>query len=352
MDCVRDRVYYIVLCKPVVGGYVPETMDLPHQLRLAIEREARGHDASALGNAAAALSASYRRSGGGAVDAAAYAVARMPATFAATASAMAALAAALPGFAPATLLDAGAGTGAALWAADATWASLAGATLLEGAPRMADVGRRLAVRGGSAVAGARWVHADLTAPWHAPPHDLVSAAYVLGELPEPARAALVARLWELATGALLLVEPGTPRGWTTIRAAREQLRAAGASVVAPCPHGAACPMPADPEADWCHFARRLARTRVHRAAKGAALGYEDEKYAFVAVARAPGAPVAARVLRHPVVRPGRAELRLCAEDGLYHVEVTRGGRAHWPVVRDLRWGDPVPPDLLGADRRL
>lgn len=325
-------------------------MDLPHQLRLALEREVRGHDGPALARASAELSASYRRDGGGLVDAAAYAVARMPATFAATAAAMHALAAALPGFAPVTLLDAGAGTGAALWAADAVWVSLAGATLLESVPQMLDLGRRLAARGGPAVAGARWLRVDLTTAWDAPPHDLVSAAYVLGELSEPARTALVARLWERAGGALLLVEPGTPRGWATIRAAREQLRAAGAYVVAPCPHSGACPMPADPVVDWCHFAQRLARSRAHRAAKGAALGYEDEKYAYVAAARVPGGPIAARVLRHPLVRPGRIELQLCTRDGLRRREVTRGDRAGWGVARDLGWGDAIPPELLAPDQ--
>jgi ribosomal protein RSM22 (predicted rRNA methylase) len=325
-------------------------MDLPHLLRLALEREVRGHAGPALARASAELSASYRRAGGGPVDAAAYAVARMPATFAATAAAMGALAAGLPAFAPATLLDAGAGTGAALWAADATWVSLSNATLLEGAPQMADLGRRLATRGGPTIAGAHWVRADLTAAWDTPLHDLVSAAYVLGELPEPARATLVARLWEHAAGALLLVEPGTPRGWTTIRAAREQLRAAGAHLVAPCPHSEACPMPADPAVDWCHFAQRLARSQAHRAAKGGALGYEDEKYAYIAAARAPGDPVAARVLRHPLVRPGRAELQLCTRDGLRRLEVTRGDRAAWGIARDLRWGDAAPPELSGPDQ--
>lgn len=323
-------------------------MDLPHQLRLALERELRAYDGGTIARGAAALSAGYRRAGVAPADAAAYAAARMPATFAATAAAMGALAVALPDFAPATFLDAGAGTGAALWAADATWSSLAAATLLEGAPQMAELGRQLAARGGPAVAGARWVCADLVAPWEVAPHDLVCAAYVIGELPEPARPALVTRLWERATGALLLVEPGTPRGWATIRAARAQLIASGAHVVAPCPHSAVCPMPADPEVDWCHFARRLARTRAHRAAKGAALAYEDEKYAYVAVAPRPGVPASARVLRHPVVRPGRVALQLCAREGLRRLDVTRADREGWQAARDLRWGDAVPATLVAS----
>jgi ribosomal protein RSM22 (predicted rRNA methylase) len=156
----------------------------------------------------------------------------------------------------------------------------------------------------------------------------------------------VAQLWERAEAAMVLIEPGTPQGWARIRAAREQLRSLGARIVAPCPHQEACPMPAD---DWCHFAQRIGRSREHRAAKGGALGYEDEKYSYVAVARAPGAPIAARVLRHPLQRPGRVELALCATSGLRSATVTRTSGQMWRLARDLRWGDALPQGMASED---
>lgn len=328
-------------------------MELPNQLRVALERELRGRGGEAIARAAAELSARYRDDGGGPVDAVAYAATRMPATYAACAAALAAVAQTLPGFAPASLLDVGAGTGAALWAADATWPSLASADLVEGSPAMIELGFRLARRGGPPVAGARWVCTDLIAPWEnvpniltSPQYDLVTAAYLFGELPAGARADLVARLWARAGQAMVLVEPGTPRGWATIRAAREQLRAAGAHLVAPCPHEGTCPMPADPEADWCHFAQRLARSKAQRAAKGATLGFEDEKFAYVAAARRPGELPAARVLRHPLTRQGRVELALCTREGLERIICTRSDRTVWATARDLAWGDPIPQLLL------
>ena len=98
-------------------------------------------------------------------------------------------------------------------------------------------------------------------------------------LGEPERSRLVEKAWEATSRALLLVEPGTPAGFEIIRAAREQLIAAGAFIGAPCPHETPCPMAAG---DWCHFAVRVERTRLHRQAKGGDLGYEDEKFSFVA----------------------------------------------------------------------
>lgn len=321
-------------------------MELPNQLRLMIERELRGGGA-ALAREAAALSADYRAAGRAgtlsATTAMAYAATRMPATYAAASAALHALARGLPAFAPATQLDLGAGTGAALWAATSRWPELAAATLIEREPAMIALGQRLAASSAGVLSQAQWRQADLLGPWEAPQHDLVTATYMLGELPDQQRAALVARLWERAAGALVLVEPGTPRGWATIRAVREQLRAAGAMLVAPCPHQGPCPMPAD---DWCHFAQRIARTRAHRAAKGAALGYEDEKFSYVAAARVTPTPIAARVLRHPTVRPGHIQLALCADDGLRQVTVSRGSGSGWRLARDLRWGDTLPPGAL------
>lgn len=325
-------------------------MDLPHDLRLAIDMALRGVGQAELRAAAADLSARYRaghaaaagpgaRYVAGPADASAYAAYRMPATYAAVAAALRELAARMPGWAPRSLLDAGAGLGAALWAATGAWDALASAELIEAAPAMRALGMQLAARAQHpALRGATWVAADLAGGWRAEAHDLVTATYVLGELPAAARAALVDRLWEHSGQALLLVEPGTPAGWAIIRDARERLRAAGATIIAPCPHQGQCPLPAS---DWCHFAQRVSRSKAQRAAKGADLGYEDEKFAYVAVARTPGTPITARVLRHPQARPGRIELTLCTPEGIRQETVTKGDRERWRQAREAEWGDTL-----------
>ncbi|HKX33439.1 MAG TPA: small ribosomal subunit Rsm22 family protein, partial [Blastocatellia bacterium] len=97
-----------------------------------------------------------------------------------------------------------------------------------------------------------------------------------------------------------------------------------------------CPMPAD---DWCHFSRRVERSSLHRRLKGAELGYEDEKFSYVAVTREPLPPAAARVLRHPLRHPGVVKLRLCAADGLTALTVSRKGKEAWRQARKIDWGD-------------
>lgn len=327
-------------------------MDLRTDLRLALDAELGRVTPQRLARATAALVERYRSGQPGAdgvflesvEDIAAYAAYRMPATFAAIAAALTQLRDQWPWEEPRSLLDVGAGPGTALWAAQAVWPSLERALLLERDERLIAVGRRLATRANAAVIReARWQVADLLGSWDAAEHDLVVAAYVLNELPEERRAGVIDALWARARGGLVLLEPGTPAGFARIREARRQLLASGATVLAPCPHDGACPMPND---DWCHFGQRINRTRTHREAKGAVLSYEDEKFSYVAVSRQAGPEIAARIVRRPQILPGRVVLHLCTPAGLRVEVATRGkDKEAFREAREVRWGDA----LVGED---
>lgn len=321
-------------------------MGLPPELGRVLEAAAADVPGGRLAARVAALSHAYRLAGTagpgslGGEDALAYAVYRLPATFAAVDAALGQVADARPDWRPATLLDAGAGPGPGLWAASRRWPSIAGARALEREPAMIALGRRLAaVATAPAVRGARWAHADLAVEGPEERADLVLLTYVLGEIGAGDRDALVARLWRAAAGALVIVEPGTPDGFDRIRRVRHQLTALGGHLLAPCPHADACPMAAG---DWCHFAARLGRSRRQRQVKGAHLAYEDEKFSFVAVGRQAGSRAGARVLRHPQARPGHVRLRLCTASGLADRTVARSHGERYRLARRLAWGDRLP----------
>src|ERR1700759_2928165 len=101
-------------------------MQQPPLLTDALDALLEGVPRKELATAAQAMSEAYRRGKPShaiatPLQALAYAVARMPATYAACASVFARLAAVMPDFRPRSLLDMGAGTGAASWAAVAQW---------------------------------------------------------------------------------------------------------------------------------------------------------------------------------------------------------------------------------------
>lgn len=323
-------------------------MQLPPDLRTAIDQELEGIPVRELAAVAAELSQRYRSGAafpGGLArsrrEVAAYAAFRLPATYAAAFAALDQVKAGLPQWQPRSLLDAGAGPGTAMWAAAQHFPTLQEATLLEREAEMIALGERLAAHGRHPLMGAaKWVRTDIAAAWRLPAHDLVIASYVLGELGETERELVLRRLWEHAAGALLLIEPGTPAGFARILAARAWLLEAGAHLVAPCPHAAACPLTGG---DWCHFAQRVARSRLHRDIKDGELSYEDEKFSLICAARMPAAALPGRILRRPQTHKGRVRFAVCTAGGTVEQrQVTRAERERYRAARDLRWGSPFP----------
>lgn len=317
-------------------------MELPPALRSAVEGALAGVSTDELAASASALSARYRaelRDGRFHVDAEsgarAYLAARLPATYAATRAAMDAVDERLPYFKPASQLDIGAGPGTAVFAAADCWPSLARATLIEGSEAMRRQGERLA---NGAPLTRNWQAVDFAAGLPSlAQHDLVTIAYVLDELEPSLRTKLVAAAWTATTGLLLVVEPGTPAGWQRILEARTALVAVGATIVAPCPHEAPCPlMPPD----WCHFAARVARSRVHLRTKNASVPFEDEKFIYLAASRIPAETRPARILAPPRAGSGRVQLKLCRPDGTRADRlVTRREGDAFREARRANWGD-------------
>jgi ribosomal protein RSM22 (predicted rRNA methylase) len=318
--------------------------DLPAELKAALDGKLRGFSRSDAAGRSAAISKTYRDGGGSGgirseTDALAYALARMPATYAAVTASLNALVEIRPDFTPKTLLDVGAGPGTATWAAAETFPSLQRFSLLDANDalralalslvtdsfRLRDVGYE---RGEARTALAK---ADAA--------DLVVASYMIGELGDGERRALAELMWAKTTDTLLVVEPGTPAGYARIIALRDQLIAMGARVVAPCPHDGQCPLAAP---DWCHFSQRLQRSRAHKQVKGAELPFEDERFSYVVLTRDPveGRQLS-RVLAQPDVGKVEVAVKLCTPEGVVRAKVPRRAKAEYAAARRWRWGDGV-----------
>jgi ribosomal protein RSM22 (predicted rRNA methylase) len=319
------------------------TPDLPAELKAALDARLQGLSRTDAAERAALISRTYRDGGGsGAIaseaDALAYTLVRMPATYAAVTASLNALCEIRPELAPASLLDVGAGPGTATWAAAEAFASLKNFTLLDANPALRALGLDLArdhlrLRAMTYHRGeARAALADAEAA------DLVVASYMIGEINDAERKPLAELMWAKSRDTLLVVEPGTPAGYARIIALRAQLIAAGAHVAAPCPHDDRCPLVAP---DWCHFTQRLPRSRAHKQLKSAELPYEDEKFAYVALTRAPVARHLARVLAQPDVNKVEVTAKLCTTEGLVIARIPRRAKGDYSAARRWRWGDAV-----------
>jgi ribosomal protein RSM22 (predicted rRNA methylase) len=317
--------------------------DLPAELKAALDARLQGLSRNDAAERASLISQTYRDGGGSSAirseaDALAYALARMPATYAAVSASLNALREIRPDFAPMSLLDVGAGPGTATWAAAAAFPSLTSLALLDFNSALRalalDLGgdstrlRKMTYQHGEARAALAVSEAA----------DLVIASYMIGEIGDAERPALAELMWAKTRDTLLIVEPGTPAGYGRIIALRRQLIAAGANVAAPCPHDGECPIPTP---DWCHFTQRLPRSRAHKQLKSAELPYEDEKFSYVALTRAPVAQHPARVLAQPVVTKAAVTARLCTDQGILNAIAVRREKAAYQRFKKVAWGDAI-----------
>ncbi|MDE2447288.1 MAG: SAM-dependent methyltransferase, partial [Alphaproteobacteria bacterium] len=271
------------------------------------------------------------------IDLAAYLTTRMPATFAAITHVLQEMARMKPDFSPTNLADVGAGPGTASWAALHVWPQIAHIKMIEADKRFAALAQHIAQNANlTALTNATMIEdklasANVTA-------EMIVAAYVFAELPEHEAAASALKLWAQSENLLVIIEPGTPRGFARIRSAREALLGAGANIVGPCTHAKACPMAGQ---DWCHFAVRLARSREHMHAKQATVPFEDENFAWVAVSREVTILPEARIIKPTETNKFQISMPLCSAEGLTTRVIATRNKAAYKMARKKAWGDAV-----------
>lgn len=307
-------------------------MEFPLHIREKIERLIEAENIKQLTKAAQRLSENYRReehvSASDKSEILAYSAVRMPATFGAVSRA---LELALKNFDGeiSSILDAGAGTGAAAIAAE-TLTDCGDILCLERDPTMLELGRQF-------VENADWIEHDIT-KGITETADLAICSYCLNELSEKQRRFVTAELVKAADKLLLIVEPGTPKSFELMKQTRAQLIELGLNIQAPCPTNGACPLP---ENDWCHFTTRIARSKLHKQLKNADVPYEDEKFCFLAAVKVSVSNNAARIIRRPIIESGKITLRLCTADGVTDKIVTRSSSL-FKQARKSETGDTFP----------
>ena len=267
-------------------------------------------------------------------EAIAYAISRMPATYCAVYSSLSQTLKKYKNEIK-TVYDIGAGTGSATWAIQELLQPQK-ITCLEYEKEMLKIGERLMKK---TETKASWEQFDITKDCFQEKADLVISSYMLNELEESSRKNAIQKMWEATSGLLLLIEPGTPKGFKHILEAREILLQQNANIIAPCTHNGKCEISRD---DWCSFYVRVARSGIHRQAKNGTLGYEDEKFSYIAVSREPAFENGqARILRHPQIGQGHVKVKVCTQNGIQEKTFTKKDKEVYKKVRKLDAGECI-----------
>jgi len=152
--------------------------------------------------------------------------------------------------------------------------------------------------------------------------DVLVVSHVLNELDDNGRAELRGLLARAQT--VLWVEPGTHEVGRAIVNWREEARAVGFNLVAPCPHAATCGLlAAGRERDWCHFfagppPEIFASSEWVKFGQRAGIDLRSLPYSFLALDRRPWTqpPDASRILGEPRVYKGYAKIFNCSAIGV------------------------------------
>lgn len=317
-------------------------MRLSPKLKEAVARLVNSIPPSSLMRASTELSQRYRSLQNGCpfissdLHRFAYLAVRMPATYAAIHRVLQEVLKRMPQLSPSSIIDLGSGPGTASWAALDLFETIEKITFYEKDPEWTKLSTNLMLEIDPSVT-CFWNSFDLTKDNEYTESDLSIMAYLIGEMTPEATILLLDKVWKVTQQVLLIIEPGTPHGFERIRKARDFLISKGAHLVAPCPHHRSCPIP---QGDWCHFSERLERSSLHRFVKEAELGFEDEKFSYVAFAKQPQMLPEARILRHPQHHSGHTEFVLChAEGSIVRKTISRKQGEIYKKAKKLEWGD-------------
>lgn len=191
-----------------------------------------------------------------------------------------------------------------------------------------------------------WIHEDFVSIDSFFSADLALFSYSLGELEEKERISILKKVYHSINEVLVIVEPGTPDGFSIILEARNQLIQEGAILLAPCFHNALCPL-AKTTGDWCHFSKRLSRLREHRQIKGGTLGYEDEKYSYLIVTKKKSSSSNGwTILKPPIKEKHRIRFQVCTDRGDRWIEVKNKEKESYKIAKKKDWGEMIKSDSL------
>ncbi len=314
---------------------------MPEVLKRAMEKQLAGISQKELFKNSKDLSIKYRENkvGGkhllnGYNEALAYSIVRMPATYGAVYQA---LKYSLDHIkcSPLSLLDVGAGTGAASWAASSL-IDLNEITCLEREEAMINIGKNLMKE--ASLSNAKWIKHDLVSENIDQKADIVIASYVLNEIYEKERLNLLEKLWNAANMMLLIVEPGTSIAFSQMKKTRDFFIKKSAYILAPCTHELECKMEKE---QWCHFSCRIPRSRIHKKLKDGDAPYEDEKFTYLALSHDKYERAKERILRHPFVEKGKITLDTCSEEGIKKNVISKKDGDFYRYAKKSKWGDEI-----------
>lgn len=317
-------------------------MKIPELLENAIEEKLNHVKLTGLKQYASKLSEKYmyqERTGdtllNTEIEALAYSIMRMPATYGAVYSALKHTLERIEGNIQ-SVLDIGAGTGAATWAISELLETK-NMRCFEREQVMLELGKAFMSQNPK-LKDVSWDYMDIVEDNLDAKADLVVTSYMLNEIKPENRKSVIGKIIKSSNHIVLMIEPGTPEGFKNIKEVQKIAIENGLHIIAPCTFRGICPLPDD---DWCHSIVRMERTKVHKVLKNADLPYEDEKFSYIAISKENYNNTGIRILRHPMIEKGKVTLKVCHNGKIEEMVVTKKDKELFKMVKKKKCGDLI-----------
>lgn len=236
-----------------------------------------------------------------------------------------------------SVLDIGSGPGTGLWAVREYFDSLESYVGLEGDPEFISLAKCL--NSGVSAHSVEWLSGRYPKNLPNTKADMVLMSYTVGENSLETVLKTIDLLWKHTVSEwLVIIEPGTPKGFKSILDIRRYIIENGGYIYAPCKGNYSCPLIGQ---DWCHFSVRLERSQLQKKIKNATLPYEDEKFSYLIVQKTPVvfSKDSSRIIKKPMVRPGHIALDLCNKSGYTRKTISKSHKETYRAAKKSEWGE-------------
>ena len=316
-------------------------MNLPIEIKNYIESELNFESINNIKEDAKKISKNYReniRNGNSIIskrsEAIAYALSRMPATYGAVSTV---LEKTLEIYNPQikNVADIGAGTGTAGIAINELM-NVDKIDCFEREDAMIETGREICNNYSDLKEKVVWNKLDIVSDKIDNKYDMIISAYMINELKENQIEDVIEKIWNITNDMIIIVEPGTFQGYINIMKVKEKILKLGGNIIAPC-MSKECSLPKD---DWCNFYCRIQRTKIHKNLKLGNSPFEDEKFMYIAITKKKiKENNKARIIRHPLIYNGYVKLKVCKDEGVQEIIITKKEKEKYKIARKSNHGD-------------
>lgn len=279
-------------------------------------------------------------------DTLAYLSLRFPATYAQLFAAFTQIQERVPSWQPKTVLDIGCGPGTGIWAAKEVWPDIQSAVGIDRDTNFLSLAEEIHYEAKVDLA-VKWVHQTID-NWTRMPeptrYDLIIVGSVVNELTKNAKEDFLDALTKQCSGIVVVLEPGTPRGFGIIQSVAAYV-SAKSKLIAPYVGGAFIPS----EDFWIHFPQRFLRPDFQRRVRQhmrnspmMASDWEEAKFSYVAwgdvaVEKQFWGQTVGDVQKYH----GYLIIPVLTEKGIVKARIMKRQKALYASAKHMRWGESI-----------